>query len=624
MSGPVDGMVFSSVNDLADPLRKSIAQNLVKFFAAEYDGAVKKGSFHLQAGESAETVATSLALTIESALFSSRFGKGPMSDPNEPYRNQARSMMFNLKRNEALLVEVLNRSILPHRLANMSADDMADEARIKADAALRREADKQATIEQAEAPKVRRTHKGDEYIDDSQSMPVQSAPPSVPIRQESTMKVEPSASSVTAPSFDHASTEKKMFIDSKRKSSAAILEKAWSSVPQGSPTNETQAQFPSQPQRQMSDSDAPPSGAQADADIDKLLKDEDVESPPYSPKPYESDPKIIWAGTVNGGPIGNFSATAEHLAGAKADEVGLTWSTLVTPSILIEGRIDPTKADAYLCGLQYSTTSELIILSIRSPETSSGDAEGFNKLFTYFRSRNRYGVGVQPGSSMIKDIYLIPAEAGAAKPEVLALLENSKLDGFTTVPENMLIVAFVLKRMDLPNSRDVTSPPQEPSLTAASPITAATGGSMPFEQQSGMQAPKQQSQPPYPPATSYGQQQPSQHQASHSPRSTYSSAPQPHLPGSNGTSSNAPHPGAPHTSAAAFYAEKLLGSQYANAPAVLRLIEQVPNAGESEMKVVQDILMQFPSAAQDLEELKNHLLAKSNRQQQDFDNQVQG
>ena len=68
-------------------------------------------------------------------------------------------------------------------MATMPTSDMASDKLVQERAAIKAEADRHATIDQKEAgPRYRRTHKGDELVED-ESAATNSAPVSRPVRQ---------------------------------------------------------------------------------------------------------------------------------------------------------------------------------------------------------------------------------------------------------------------------------------------------------------------------------------------------------------------------------------------------------------------------------------------------------
>ena len=586
------GMVVSSVDELSDSQRKSVAGHLVKLFIDQTNLALKQGVYSVPNGRTAREIGTELGLRVEHAMY--HVLSGGSGDPNDAYKNQLRTILFNVKKNPVLRDRLLSGNLSAHGFAAMDAKDMASEELQQKDAAIKKEAEKQYTVIQEQGPRIRRTHKGDEYVDEAMGVASESTVSHAPVRRpsvidhESSQTRSPDPISPALPGEIHlpktSQGRPRPSIDTARRSSTSFnIQDVWSSV-QGSPDSDRQ-QFPQLPQHQA-DHRPPGPGTQADAEIDELLKDEneDVESPPYSPKDPANDNDVVWRGIVNGGPIGKFQASARYAAGAHIGDLRLSWPQLVPAEISIEGRIDPAKADEYLCGLQYSSSSDVVIISISEPEDTVNQ-QNFTRIFDYFKNRNRYGVGIQHNNPAIKDIYLIPLEAGSELPELLQLLEQHELKG--PVSERLLLIPFVVKNTEL-----ASATPRE-QMTGGSPLTSVPPGSIPPTQQY-QHTPMMHdgiAQIPYgQPPTPLQAQQPA-----------------------DGSLLPTPPP-AQQQSPAALAAMQVLGPM-AVAPAVLDLIRQVPNAGIIEMNVVREIITENGMAANDLSVLTRMLQERNQPQQ---------
>ena len=593
----VQGSLVTSVDELSNAQRKGVAGHLIKLFIDQTNDAVKKSAYSLPQGQTAKEVGTQLGLRIEHAMY--HILSAGSGEPSEQYKAQMRTIAFNVKKNSTLRDRLLTGSLSAHGLAAMDAKDMASEELQQRDAAIKKEAEKQHTIIQEQGPRIRRTHKGEEYVDEAKQVASESMISHAPVRRPSVVDHDATRTrspESISPTLPQSASEKPLSIntqarhrpsaDPERKSSTNFnIHDVWSSV-QGSPDGDRQ-HFPQLPQYPPSGAEHRPAGpgAQADADIDELLKDEDVESPPYSPKASGDGGEIVWRGTVNGGSIGRFHASARYAAGAVVGDLQLSWQQLIPKEISIEGRIEPARADSYLCGLQYSSTSDVIIVSVNEPEDSV-DQQNFDKLFTYFRGRNRYGVGVQHDNTAIKDIYLIPLEAGSELPELLQLLQNHTIEA--PLQERLLLVPFVVKTSELNNGT-----PRDQLPVAASPLTSVPSSSVPPTQRT-QQSPRQDGSVPLS-AIPYGQ-----HQIA------------PGHPSTEGPQLPSPSPIQYQVPAAAAAAHVL--GPMANAPAVQQLIAQVPNAGAIEMGVVKEIILENGMAAQDLQVLTK-MLQDRNRPQ---------
>ncbi|KAH0843961.1 hypothetical protein AYO21_08351 [Fonsecaea monophora] len=576
--------------------RKQAASTLIKLIEQQIKEAVKQGDYVVPTGTSATEVANQIGLRTEHALY--HVQAGGSGDPNEAYKTQLRAISFNVKKNRTLGVRLLNGDLLPHTLASMDPKDMASDEQKKKDAAVMKELEKQHTIVEEQAPRIRRTHKGEEYVDESRQVAAESATSNAPIRKPSVADPEGDAKSpgVRSPSVTPAAPSKgskpRPSVDTNRRQSSANfdIDKVWSNV-QGSPDGDSQrfGELPQQtsPTTTIREPIAP--GTKADADIDELLKDEEAESPPYSPKESAEADGVVWHGIVNGGNLGRFHAVARYAAGATpdADTLRMTYDQIIPAEIDIGGRIQPSRADEYLCGLEYSNTSDLVIVCMPEP-TNSLDQEQFDKFFRYFKNKDRFGVGIQHTNPAIKDIYLIPLDKGQEMPTFVKKLETDFPD---PAQEKMLLVPIVIKNSELPHNAPPTLADGTPA-SAASPMVGGPIAQTPITPHEGS-FPYNQS--PIPGGQQGANGTP---QAQHGlgvtaafPTPTPSSLPQPHQL----LIQPSLQPSPPPNSAMAM-AQKVLGPQLASSPSVVQLCTQVSTVGESEFDVIKRCLEQNPEA----------------------------
>ncbi|KAI1628855.1 transcription factor S-II, central domain-containing protein [Exophiala viscosa] len=589
--------VVSDVKDLANTARRSSASTLIKLIEQQIKETVKRGEYAVAAGSSAPETAAQLALRLESALY--HIHSGGNGDPTEAYKNQLRSIPFNIKKNHALAARLLNGELTPEELAAMDPKDMASDEQKRKDAATIKELEKQHTIVEDDGPRIRRTHKGEEYVDESRQVAMESQTSHIPVRKPS--GIEPTDGDITSPGLKSPSETpaaapraRPSVNTTKRQSSANFdIDKVWSNV-QGSPDGEQR--FGELPRQSSGVAAREPQGpgAKADADIDELLKDEDAESPPYSPKEVAEADGVVWRGTVNGGNLGRFHATAKFAAGAtpESDTLRMTYDQVIPPEIAIGGRIAPAKADEYLCGLEYSNTSDLVIVCMPEPQNSH-DQEQFDKLFKYFKGKDRFGVGIQHQNPAIKDIYLIPLDAGQELPTFVRKIETEFPD---PTRERMMLVPIVIKNSELPhnlatamldgNGNPAYASPSRGGPVAQTPITPHDGA---------FDMPPQQ-------AAAYGQSPaPGQYGVNGAPGMVPGQAfPPQHYPVSTPTTQHsAQQQAAPPQTESLVNAQKILGP-LASSPAVVELCGQVPTAGEFEFRIIKECLEKNPEAGNDL------------------------
>ncbi|OQD73840.1 hypothetical protein PENDEC_c013G05980 [Penicillium decumbens] len=537
-----------TVEELVIPARKSAATALIKLFVEQVTAAQKKGSYSLPSGQNAEDAARQLGLTIEDAMYNHFCGRA--GEPTEPYKLQLRTILFNVKKNPSLRDRLLVGSLSPDLLSRMKPEEMASEELQQKDAEIKRESERQHIIIQEQGPRIRRTHKGEELIEDD----VHNA------ATESVFSTAPRRSTVEgadgSPGNQSPTTPK------------LPQPKGRGGQRQGqSPTGEHHDHVFPEVATHIREP-VPHGKIQADAEIDQLLRDDEPDSPPYSPKDF-SDDGIVWRGKLAMIPVAEFTSSAKHVGGA--DLSGrIPWSQLAPSTLLIDGRIDIQLASNYLCGLRFSASTDVSVLAVSSPDHPTERA-GFDKLFEYFSGRKRYGVIGKHPLPAVKDTYIVPIEAGTTnKPEFIELLENNSLEG--PINERTLLIVFVVKTGDS-NPSSVQPPSHQPSLepaSSASPLTAV--GATPQSRQFSTpgHAPAAQVEPTPPSnlgsSTSFGQQ-PSQIPGYQQPAMTGMAA-----------------------------AVQMLGSQV-SAPAIQQLLKTAPNVDVAQLNVVRDILNRQPAAA---------------------------
>lgn len=584
---------------IGDSSRSRVATNLVKVFGDQVSNLVQSGDLSLSKGETAKQLGMKIALQVEHAVY--YFKSGGSGETSESYKDQIRAILNNIKSNPDLATRLMTGLLGPDKLADMNPRDMATEEQKQKDAEEQLRLEKQhILVEENQGPRIRKTHKGDEYVDGS-GQPAESTTskptpkPAVNTAvQDNEMKSPTDAGKSAIMRKPSASSKGRPFGDARRKSSSNFdIDKVWSGV-QNSPTDGEAPKILEAPHR----GSPPPvqNSTDADPEVDRLLKDEDNdnESQPYSPKEY-NDPDVVWRGRVAGGSLGTFYTTAKYAAGCKPDveNLSMTWEQLIPDEFKLHGRIQPGKADDYLCGLEYSNTTELVIISLAEPTDLEGKKQ-FDKFFNYLKTKERYGVVSQHSVPAIKDIYLLPMEVGSSLPSVMKALENQYPDPVT---ERCFLVPIVVKWTELPHNAErarlffqaqaqqaAQSPSVQPPV-AQTPMTPSEPTMLQFE----------------PPRQPFAHNQTSVNGGS---SATYSTPPPTY------TTHPAVQPPPQMQSTAAVTAHRILGPEMAALPAVVDLITQVPTAGEHEMKIIKECVEENAEAGRSLTVLTQMLQQK--------------
>ena len=551
-------------------------------------------------------------MSVEYAIYLNFFGTS--SKPSDQYSDKFRAVHYNVKANTSLRDRLLNGDLSPNDLSKMSHDDMASKELQEEKAKMMKEVEKQHTLIQEEGPRIRRTHKGEELVDDqthvadSTDTAFTATIRKRPSEIDTTMKddsPEPMSTQSTEPvelperiSEPAPETKQPLTVDTQaspqpvpapeRKASAPFdINKVWSGVNAQDP--ELRTRQPSRP----SEPTAPPAKQQPDEDIDQLLKDEEPEDDePYSPVDYSADPNaFVWHGKMSMPNIANFSGRGKHVAGANLS-ANIPWSQLLSTILTIEGRIHTTKADEYLCGLRYSNTTELSVVAV-TPNENPDDLAQFDKLFKYFTERKRYGVISKNPVASVKDTYVVPLEAGTAKkPEFIELLDDCRID-FPS-PERMLLLSFVIKLNNSPSAQQTPRAPEIGSLN--SPINTGGSQATPISGHPGFQnSPSLPYQPPQPYSNYAGS--PSHAQGSFVP-------PQGQQP---------PYPNQPYGPIGMEAARQALG-ELVNAPVITELLSEAPNSGVAELSIVKELLLNVPASQTNFAMLRGMLAQRLQQQ----------
>ena len=437
--------LVEKIEDLHNRVRQRAAGAFVKTFEQISQQAIDEGAFKLPKGQTKETYSLSLGLNVEFCLYINLWGHG--AEPNPTYSEKMRVILHNIKANPELRDNLLTQSLSPGELTEMSSDEMASTELQAEKAQIIRETEKQHILLPEIAPKFRKTHKGDELIEDSshQFVNVEAVPQlSTRIHEQITKEESPDRMGSHSPTaFQPASfkpSSRPLTVDTQgrrrstmdRKSSSGFdMNNVWSSV--DSPSASRPLATPSTPGIRGP-------GAKADPEIDELLGPEDQEEP-YSPMDYSMEPGMIWRGNLVMPTVAQFRASAKYAAGANL-ESRYPWTDLIGKVLWVEGRIVGNIASDYICNLRFSKTTDVSVITLVA-EDNDKDQDGFSKLFEYFTTRNRWGVGKSP-LAHTRDVYVIPLDAGdAPKPEFLNLLEDSNVPDNRT--ERMLLVVYIIK-----------------------------------------------------------------------------------------------------------------------------------------------------------------------------------
>lgn len=155
--------LVENISDLHHNARKKIASALAKLFVDQTKQAQKEGAFSLPPNQSLEAFGNKLALQVEYAICMNFWGNG--AEPHSHYREKFMTINHNVKQNPALRNRLLTGDLSPNDFSKMSSHDMASKDLQEKTAEMKRAADKQAVLIEQQGPRIRRTHKGEEFVE---------------------------------------------------------------------------------------------------------------------------------------------------------------------------------------------------------------------------------------------------------------------------------------------------------------------------------------------------------------------------------------------------------------------------------------------------------------------------
>ncbi|KAK8233422.1 hypothetical protein HDK90DRAFT_265939 [Phyllosticta capitalensis] len=459
-----------AIDDLP-PDRQRVAKKLRDEIAKQIKDASKR-DYRVPDGETPDSLGSHFALQIEGGLLK-HFPQGPSA-----YAQQFRNIAANIPRNPQLLTGLLGGSLAPENLATMSVEEMANEEQKRQDAYLKEQAEKQSilTNEGVVGPRYRKTHKGDEIIDEADVNPgVDDASFNPPVRRESQAEKESRSISpreggspmqVELP--EHMSNEKQppqLDTAARRASSNFDLNKVWSSVQSPDESHQRAPQFRN---RQSSAQQQAPSGPGEDPDIDRLLHEDENDA-----GAFDEDPSIKWRGEI-AMPSRNisFKSVARYSGGGDVGQV-IPYADLIPQPTQINGRIEMSRTEDYIVNMRASQVHDVVILSL-SPTTPEDRAQ-YEAVFDYFNNKKAKWAVLnreRARSDKVRDAYILPISAGATTlPACIEMLDNVSVE----VPrqDNLLLLLLVVK------TGDAVSSSQGTPIQGDAPSAYGTPGSHP-------------------------------------------------------------------------------------------------------------------------------------------------
>jgi hypothetical protein len=444
--------------------QKAVADKLRDTLTPLINTASDARGYRIPDGQTAKSLATKYTLQMSHAAFDLY---GEPNGPSSPYFSKMRTIMFNVKKNTVLVDRLLSGSLKADDLVAMEAEEMASEDKQREYAQMREAAEKQMILTEETGPRLRKTHKGEEIVGEDNSDNEDFSLPSRRERESITEEAVMQSPITRPPESPADATRGPLAIDTAQSDSArrasnnfdinSVFDKV------RSPQHDQQA-FIQRRQSSMHMHDKP-QAAVDDADVDRLLKDEDND---VEMSGYTTDPTVCWQGAVHMQSMEPFDAVTRFVAGGDFGQV-VPWDKLLTNTVAIQGRIESAKGNEYIQNIAFTESYEVSILAI-SPVTTDGRAV-LDHLYEYFHSRGRWGVVPvveNDVNNILRDLYVIPIEEGGSNlPPFIDMLEYCTIE--TPRKEHMLLLALVAK---LPEAKPQLPPTEHYEHYPAEAIAA--------------------------------------------------------------------------------------------------------------------------------------------------------
>ena len=466
--------VAESIESIPHELRKATAKALKDRFVQLVKTAAAQHLHLISGPDTADSLGVQYGILVEHSLFLNQCGTPP--DFGGSYKAQFQAIRFNTGKNIQLFLHLITGIISPDALSKMSSEQMASDELRQRDASMKEESDKQAMLVQEEGSRIRRTHKGEEIVEnDSEQFANESITPVAPPRRMHSFGDEleqyghdPQKPQMQPPQSDTARLGQNHPHD-RRHSSNFNINDVWSNV--HSPDSSKQGQHA---RTTVGTPQYPLHKPAADADVDRLLEDEGIESAPYSPPDFSSPTGPVWHGQVDmptaTGSQARFKAHAYHVAGS--DLGGKSQQSATFPdSLIISGRIKIERTNDYLNSLSAAGYTDVAVYNI-DPASDEASQTDFQYLYDYLRvTKDRYGVvGESHHKGSVRELYIVHVDEGSGPlPEFLDRLDYNLME--RPRPRKMLLAVFVL-RYNQPSSSSAMSSSQTGLAIGATSSTA--------------------------------------------------------------------------------------------------------------------------------------------------------
>ncbi|KAK9480610.1 transcription factor S-II, central domain-containing protein [Lipomyces japonicus] len=467
------------IEGLQDKVRQSVANALLGILEKCATAAVAAGSLTLAEDETPHDHAEKIAIDIEHGIFEQLATKTE-KDVGAKYRDKFRTISFNLKdaKNATFRERVVLGQIDAQSIVNLTSEEMMNPELQKLAETVRAESISQSILKKTEAPRIRRTHKGEEFVGDDDSFITQPEPESVTISKDGEQNDQKQDETVTNENIENVIKEPPN--NSRSRSNSPPPPNFNDSAGFGPATDDFEREY-SPDMYDPASLSPPPTGLSPrqqlheyddDDEIDRLIRDEPVTDQDndadnsYSPQ-LQSFDHTIWEGTISMSTVAQLNATAVQVGGPLFDEEIRKWRNVVPPSIDVDGRIPSDRASSYLYDV--ASTKDIVAIEFKISDASSKQQQAeFTKLFDYFRSRDRYGVLRNKNIHHVKDAYLVPLLPADSRPPFVSMISSFSIPKSINRP--MLLGIYVVNKVYSRRSVSADHDPLVPASLDRGPV----------------------------------------------------------------------------------------------------------------------------------------------------------
>ncbi|KAG5359998.1 Transcription factor BYE1 [Yarrowia sp. C11] len=428
------------IDDITEKVRKSAASALNGIFKS-----VPTSKYSPAKGVSSEDFCETLALTIEQELYDAYGTVEPEIGSN--YRDKFRTLSFNLRdsKNETLRIRVMTGQVTPRTLVAMSSEEMMNPELQKLAEEVRAEAIRDSVLVVDEAPRLRRTHKGEEIVGEYEDY-IDNV--DLALKMEKQRDGDGKEAAEARKQLDRAvddihkegevDTDAKAASQSPKMSISPIVPK-WKrdiDLAQGESDHEHDHEHDSDHEDKVNDilGDVTREAREAETDDWTTI----------------SEAPFVWSGAVPMAGLDKTMCTAFSLGSSSVHfDPNVSWGSIFYASkpLTIEGRLDKVKADPYLSKVLGAGTRDVAAFCLLPSDSSEVDREAYYKLYEYFHSRSKYGV-IHNRSTMVKDAYLIPLAPEDAPPYTLGSLVHPSVELSSLKRSRpLLLVVYVVGKL---------------------------------------------------------------------------------------------------------------------------------------------------------------------------------